>query len=188
MHNFDTIRDKAAQHKESYVNLMWNYLPTVDPSLARIPHSPLYEFIYPEHFQRIRSASADDVAAADGISANGRGITGAVGRFAIGQIIGGGAFTTVYAARDTRSGARVVVKAIRKDTVRKVATLQRIDLELRMLSLLARGGDGAGADTGEPLSPADNPTGIICVHEALATPSTAYLVSERSSAVESPRR
>ena len=149
----------------------------MDPSLSNIP-LPAYEFIPAERFsgRRARALCGDELES-DDISPDGRGRTGTVGRYALGLAIGGGTQKTVHAARDLDSGARVVVKAIRKDSVHCVAQLRRIDLELRVLSLLAKNCDGAGGGVG--LSAADNPPGIIAPHAALATSSNIYMVSER---------
>ena len=40
--NFEIARHKAKEHKDSFVKLLWEYMPTVDPALAHIPYDPIY--------------------------------------------------------------------------------------------------------------------------------------------------
>ena len=159
-HNVDVLRSKARDYKDSYVKLLWEYLPTVDPTLAQIPYTAIYSLTPPSRGVmaaqgRRRRASSEASAHSGfgggggaalsgpvfdddgiGIGSHGRGCNGTVGRFELGRIVGGGTFTIIYAARDRETGERVVVKGIRKDQFRKVEPLRRIDLELRVLGLL----------------------------------------------------
>ena len=127
-----------------------------------------------------------------GVGPHGRGSNGTVGRFELGWVVGRGTFTNVYAARDRETGERVAIKRFRKDQYRMVESLRRMNLELRMLGLLAacdvvrddRAGVASSAAATAGTTPLDedterpavrqqrNPTGIVAVHEALAT-STA---------------
>ena len=109
----------------------------------------------------------------DGISDRG-GCNGSIGRFAIGLTIATGRYMKTCVGRDMHSGERVVIKIIPKDSVRKPGSLQHLDTEIRVLQLLAT---RRGTTDANGLSSADNPPGVLSVHEALATINYIYLVS-----------
>ena len=218
-HNFEELRSKAKWYKDSYVKLMWEYLPTVDPTLAHIPYDPILLAPPSGGAEGTRGRALSEASAlmggdggggaaqsepvfdddGIGIGPHGRGCNGTLGRFELGRIISDGTFKTIYVGRDRKTGERVAVKGIRKDRFRKVESLRRIDLELRVLGLLTAHGmvrdDRAGGDASTAATPGTapldedteqppvarrllNPAGILAVHEALATPTTVYLVSD----------
>ena len=161
---------------ESYIlrhqNLLWDHLPTFDPKLARIPRA-LHVHENATHGFFDSRGDFGESFSPDGISDWG-GCNGSIDRFAIGHCIATGMYMRACVGRDMRSGERVVIKIIPKQSVRKLGPLRYLDTEIRVLQLLATRRDTTEAND---LSSADNPPGVLLVHEAPATTKFIYLVS-----------
>ena len=156
------VKAKAMNLKSAYQNMLWDYLPRVDPALRHIP-------------QNLHVHENGSWGESDRISLECGGWNGRIGQFVIGRTIATGRSTKTFFGQDMHSGERVAIKMIPKHGVRQLESLKLVDMEIRTLSLLATRCDTAHDDTN--LSSADNPPGILSVHDVLATPSCIFLVA-----------
>ena len=156
----------------SHQNILWDYLPTADPKLARIPRA-LHVHENTTHGFFDCGGAFGESFSPDGISDWG-GCNGSIDWFAIGHCIATGRYTKTCVGRDMRSGEHVAIKIIPKEISRKPGSLRYLYMGIRVLQLLATRRDTTEAND---LSSADNPPGVLLVHEALATTKFIYLVS-----------
>ena len=68
---------------------------------------------------------------ADGLAST-HGVSGSIGRFALGRIIGKGGQAIVYAAREKSSNVPLAIKVIDKSRVCDLRVMQRICLEIEI--------------------------------------------------------
>ena len=166
---YELLLQKYHERKQQLMNVLWDELPLMPdgvlPMLDAIPR-PEHEVLGPTTSERDSPDQFDD----DGFDKRGRGCSGSVGQFEIGRALGRGQFATVFACRQRRGGAtaaaqqpssRLTIKVLEKKRYCKVATLRRVDFEIRI---------------GRMLGQHEN---IAAALHSIASPECVFLFAER---------